>query len=315
MSWLFSRALVEEYSGACSTGGKRFAQLSVMLTPRPFLRNDKPIKSWRRSQFGLTSKLLTDSHGAALLTWFQGDFLARTSAQLGREKALMAPAAVSGHIWPESWVKFDPVTSSWRTRQCSFLEGLDVYLETWPRWGLMQDGACSALSTPELPTNGSESGFWPTPTANAANGPGHSGWQAGMNLQTAVQLSLQKFPIPTASLSGSNRSASPGAKRRPGLTQIAQSSEKFPTPKRRDFKASGGAARHTPDLPGFIGGSLNPAWDEWLMGWPIGWTELKPLAMAKFLLWPQWHGKSSLPSDAQKQQIFRPEDFQLSSED
>jgi hypothetical protein len=23
------------------------------------------------------------------------------------------------------------------------------------------------------------------------------------------------------------------------------------------------------------GGQLNPEWVEWLMGWPIGWTELK----------------------------------------
>ena len=30
------------------------------------------------------------------------------------------------------------------------------------------------------------------------------------------------------------------------------------------------------------GGQLNPPWVEWLMGWPIGWTDLKPLETAKF---------------------------------
>lgn len=30
---------------------------------------------------------------------------------------------------------------------------------------------------------------------------------------------------------------------------------------------------------------LNPAWVEWLMGWPINWTDLKPLEMVKFLEW------------------------------
>ncbi len=30
------------------------------------------------------------------------------------------------------------------------------------------------------------------------------------------------------------------------------------------------------------GGQLNPPWVEWLMGWPIGWTDLKPLEMDKF---------------------------------
>lgn len=37
------------------------------------------------------------------------------------------------------------------------------------------------------------------------------------------------------------------------------------------------------------GGQLNPDWVEWLMGWPIGWTDLKPLEMDKFLRWRQGH--------------------------
>ncbi len=31
------------------------------------------------------------------------------------------------------------------------------------------------------------------------------------------------------------------------------------------------------------GGKLNPMWVEWLMGWPIGWTGLKPLETVKYL--------------------------------
>lgn len=34
---------------------------------------------------------------------------------------------------------------------------------------------------------------------------------------------------------------------------------------------------------------LNPAWVEWLMGVPHGWTDLKPLAMARFQEWRQQH--------------------------
>ena len=40
-----------------------------------------------------------------------------------------------------------------------------------------------------------------------------------------------------------------------------------------------------------LGGQLNPDWVEWLMGWPIGWTDLKPLAMGRFQLWLQQHGE------------------------
>jgi hypothetical protein len=39
-------------------------------------------------------------------------------------------------------------------------------------------------------------------------------------------------------------------------------------------------------------GFPNPALTEWLMGWPISWTDLRPLEMDKFRLWLRWHGKS-----------------------
>jgi hypothetical protein len=38
------------------------------------------------------------------------------------------------------------------------------------------------------------------------------------------------------------------------------------------------------------GGKLNPMWVEWLMGWPLGWTDLKPLEMDKFQKWLEQHG-------------------------
>ena len=39
-------------------------------------------------------------------------------------------------------------------------------------------------------------------------------------------------------------------------------------------------------------GPLNPEWLEWLMGWPIGWTALQPLATDKFQEWRLAHGNS-----------------------
>ena len=41
------------------------------------------------------------------------------------------------------------------------------------------------------------------------------------------------------------------------------------------------------------GGHLNPEWVEWLMGWPIGWTDLRPLATDRFQSWQQQHSKLS----------------------
>ena len=46
-----------------------------------------------------------------------------------------------------------------------------------------------------------------------------------------------------------------------------------------------------PEVTGVHGGQLNPTWVEWLMGWPLEWTDLKPLATDKFPQWLRSHGK------------------------
>ncbi|WP_221740216.1 hypothetical protein, partial [Atlantibacter subterraneus] len=35
--------------------------------------------------------------------------------------------------------------------------------------------------------------------------------------------------------------------------------------------------------------NVNPSYAEWLMKWPLGWTDLKPLGMDRFLAWLQLH--------------------------
>ena len=37
-------------------------------------------------------------------------------------------------------------------------------------------------------------------------------------------------------------------------------------------------------------GQLNPEWVEWLLGWPIGWTALEPLATDRYQRWLRLHG-------------------------
>jgi hypothetical protein len=48
--------------------------------------------------------------------------------------------------------------------------------------------------------------------------------------------------------------------------------------------------RNSRPLSEQIGGSLNPTWVEWLMGWPLGWTDLRPLATDKCHSAQQPHG-------------------------
>jgi hypothetical protein len=50
----------------------------------------------------------------------------------------------------------------------------------------------------------------------------------------------------------------------------------FPTPNARDWRSgvSGQHGTHSPNLPEFLLGKLNPEWVESLMGFPEGWTAL-----------------------------------------
>lgn len=50
----------------------------------------------------------------------------------------------------------------------------------------------------------------------------------------------------------------------------------LPTPTTQDAKNNGSESqkmRNTQPLNAAVGGSLNPEWVEWLMGFPIGWTD------------------------------------------
>jgi hypothetical protein len=71
------------------------------------------------------------------------------------------------------------------------------------------------------------------------------------------------------------------------------SGEKFATPQARDYRSGSLARWNDPrrsrNLNDQVGGLLNPNWTEWLMGWPEGWTELKPLEMDKFREWQLQH--------------------------
>jgi hypothetical protein len=39
-----------------------------------------------------------------------------------------------------------------------------------------------------------------------------------------------------------------------------------------------------------IGRTSSPAFEEWVMGWPVQWTELTASAMGRFQQWQQQHG-------------------------
>jgi len=66
------------------------------------------------------------------------------------------------NVWP---LIYDHDTSSWKTCQVSLVPGLELFSETWPRSGTMQNGVAYQHPRPVSRTSGIGCGLWPTPTS------------------------------------------------------------------------------------------------------------------------------------------------------
>jgi hypothetical protein len=116
-----------------------------------------------------------------------------------------------------------------------------------------------------------ESGSWPTPRSSDTNGPGLHG-DGGMDLRTAVLLLV---PTPN-SRDWKDSGPTQGERHTPNLGTAVHL---LPTPNARDHKGMPGAGSRAnggrqASLPVSVGsGRLNPTWVEWLMGFPLGWTD------------------------------------------
>jgi hypothetical protein len=312
MSWLFSQVLVEEYSGDISSDGEQSVQLSGNPTQQAYLSPDKMTEYSRLSRFGMMFKPLTEDRGEELLMSYLAAFHARTSLPQEKVPGLTESDQECGEKWRGSFTKYDPDSSSWKTHQCSLLGDLDEFSGTWPRWGLMRDGECWEQQMSAHRTNETESGLkekWPTPrscSAMAATITPESAWAENRfpNLETVVGRRM--WPTPCATdYKGSGKTGELRDRLDYAVERGATKSKvyKFPTPNASDHiqrKTSASWAAQgrvnyvlsNPEITGVSGGKLNPMWVEWLMGWPLGWTDLKPLEMDKFQKWQEQHGRN-----------------------
>lgn len=275
MSFIFSQALVEASSLAISWDTAVSAQSSANPTPKPCLWHDKTMAPSRLSRFGMTCKPLTDDRGAELLTWWLEDSRAKTSALPETVPELTENAAECGTTWPASLVKLDLATSSWKTAQHSLLGGWVEFSQTWPRWGLMRNGECWERPTLVHRTNGSASGSWPTPTVCGNYNRKGASATSGDGLATAVKL----WRTPNAQVTAAKSTVVKLSGRKPSDPQVGLA-DQVAAVEREAYQAG----QQTQPM------RLNPEWVEWLMGWPIGHTDLKPLETDKFREWQQQHG-------------------------
>jgi hypothetical protein len=290
MSWLFSRALVEAFSEATSSGGEPSAPSSGNPTQLAFLPPDRMTAFSRPSRSGMTFRPLTDGLGAAVLTWCQAASRARTSAWPAREQASTASDPACGDTWRGSLARFDPATSSWKTAQPSLLEDLGESSVIWPRSGMTADGQCWELPTLGHRISGTGSGLSvPTPTVYDSTGKGKA--TAHPKRGTTLGGAVRQWPTPNAR----DYKGAPGAgcQARGGhQSSLPSAVRMFHTPNTGGLDGGSNfrraAEKRGETMPG--GGSLNPTWVEWLMGWPLGWTDLKPLATGKSPFAPQQPG-------------------------
>jgi hypothetical protein len=137
-------------------------------------------------------------------------------------------------------------------------------------------------------------GLLPTPTASSGGASDGAGRQGGPNLaHAAKQLELESprprpeglALLPTPTVQDAENTGGPAQHRRNSLPLNAAvmyltSDGLLTTPTAGDTRyrsqkyAQGGTALSTQ-----AGGALNPEWVEWLMGFPLGWTDCVASAM------------------------------------
>jgi len=105
--------------------------------------------------------------------------------------------------------------------------------------------------------------MWPTPNSRDWKGPPGKGCRerGGHQSSLPAEVSNSKtYPTPTSN---------------PGRNETSS--------RKPDSKHHTGTTLH--DVAYKSGGQLSPAWVEWLMNWPIGWTDLAPLSRDDFKRW------------------------------
>jgi hypothetical protein len=207
----------------------------------------------------------TDLFGTELdQTLLPEDFPARTSQRQESRQALTVSAVDSGPSLPVLLASYNPDTQSWKTSQTSLVatadDGLDEYSETWPRSGMTRNGIAYQLPRLAPTTTEIGSGYWRTPaSANGNQGP----------KSKEFYDHCRKTGQSTVTL----------------VDEVRHTPRHWPTPAASDYKGAPknrywGSDTYRSNLREAVrenqeSGQLNPAWTEWLMGFPSGHTDLK----------------------------------------
>jgi DNA (cytosine-5)-methyltransferase 1 len=265
MSWHYLREVAGESLEDICLGGEPLQPLKLKTTHAVFYCNGKLMDSYLDSLSGTTFVPLMENLGEEKSMSSAGVFPVKTYPQQEKGMGLMENDQGSGQKWRGWLAKFDHHMCLWKTAQCSLLGEEYELLLTLPKWGMTQNGLLWVLPTLEHRTKGTECGYLPD-GQTFFHTPNTTGMDGGSNSRKALKKRQETWPTPrTKGMCGGS-----------GSWDLLN---KNTTIEEARLMGAGN------------GGQLNPPWVEWLMGWPIGWTDLKPLVMDKSHCVQHQHGE------------------------
>jgi len=285
---------------------------------------------WIRRLCGLILKASILARGVA--AWISSLPASRASPSLSRDAAGASPTSDgSGLPWRHCFAVYSRRSSSWKTPLSSSTRASPQSSPTWPHAGGMRSGMCfrrpraerrtsakgfsSWLPTPTVTRNGgnrgggssrtgpyrrsldtmASTGLWPTPGANPRDATARRYRRGNPNLAASVQARQGRWPTPQAK---DWRSGKVSAQTRNRNSRPLNEAVHWATPTMHgNWNRKGASATSCDGLATQAGGQLNPAWLEWLMGWPIGWTESEHSATESYRRWLAAHSGPS-PKDS-----------------
>ena len=161
MSWLFSQALVAEYSAGICLDGEPFAPLNTTSTQPQSSQTVRTTDYLMHSQYGTTSEPLTERHGEAVLM----SYLAASHVKPTHQRQQVATRlTTSGRKCGEWWQMSLPGTYLPRTSSAVQLTGPQTNLS---RWASLSDASRYRRATWVQTTFGPDIGYLHTPTVTA----------------------------------------------------------------------------------------------------------------------------------------------------
>ncbi len=203
-----------------------------------------------RSEISGASKALTSRKENGLL---REVFPAKTFPSLVKALGWLVSGQDSGLSMLASLASYDRESQSWKTSELSLFGGSTPFSGAFPKSGMMRNGRIYELPMSERPTEGNESGLWPTPRANDSKNGAYT-YDQGNHARPRLTLTGKARMFPTPTVNDAKNSLTASQSGRGTLTaRMVESGET---------------------------GYLNPMWVEWLQGYPMGWTDLNALGIA-----------------------------------